>query len=70
MKGLEDVPNSEIRRVIDEWISSERDRQILKRRVIDGIHFEPLAEEFGLSVRQTKYIVGKGRLIIARNLRR
>lgn len=45
--------------LIDEWIFSERDRAILKRRLLDGICFEPLAEEFGLSVRQTKSIVYK-----------
>lgn len=45
--------------LVDEWIFSERDRAILKRRLLDGICFEPLAEEFGLSVRQTKSIVYK-----------
>lgn len=45
--------------LIDEWIFSERDRAILKRRLLDGICFEPLAEEFELSVQQTKAIVYK-----------
>ena len=45
--------------VIDEYVHSERDRAILKRKFIDGIHYEPLAEEFKLSVRQTKHIVYK-----------
>lgn len=49
--------NSEIERLIDEYIHSERDRSILKRRLIDGICFEPLAEEFDLSVSQVKRIV-------------
>lgn len=51
--------NSQIEALIDEHIHSERDRKILKRRFIDGICFEPLAEEFGLSVVQTKNIVYK-----------
>lgn len=42
--------NSQISAVIDEHIHSERDRAILKRRLIDGICFEPLAEEFDMSV--------------------
>lgn len=54
-----DYKNSEISALIDEYIHSERDRAILKRRFIDGICFEPLAEEFRLSVRQTKNIVYK-----------
>ena len=45
--------------LIDGWIFNERDRAILKRRLLDGICFEPLAEEFELSVRQTKNIIYK-----------
>ena len=45
--------------LINEWIFSERDRAILKRRLLDGICFEDLAEEFYLSVQQTKTIVYK-----------
>lgn len=51
--------NSQIEALINEHIHSERDRKILKRRFIDGICFEPLAEEFDLSVRQVKNIVYK-----------
>ena len=43
--------------LINEWIFNERDRAIIKRRLLDGICFEPLAEEFNLSVQQTKHIV-------------
>ena len=52
-----DIPRSEWEKLIDEWIFSERDRAILKRRLLDGICYEPLAEEFNLSVQQTKHIV-------------
>lgn len=50
---------SQLEALIDEWIHSERDRKIIKRRLLDGILYEPLAEEFGLSVRQVKNIVYK-----------
>lgn len=50
---------SEMEHIIDEWIFNERNREILKRRLLDGVCFEPLAEEFNLSVRQTKNIVYK-----------
>lgn len=56
--------NTEIRMAIDEYIHSERDRNILKRRMIDGICYEPLAEEFCLSVPQIKRIIYKGQEII------
>ena len=49
--------NSRIREIISEWIHSERDRRLLERRLIDGVTFERLAEEFDMSVRQTKSIV-------------
>lgn len=51
--------NSQMRMLIDEYIHSERNRAILKRRLIDGVCFEKLAEEFDLSVRQTKSIIYK-----------
>lgn len=57
-----DLSRTEIENLIDEWIvgrNAERDRAILKRRLIDGITYDRLAEEFDLSVRQTKNIVYK-----------
>lgn len=59
MKREFDMPRSEISALIDEWILNERDRNILKRRLLDGICYEPLAEEFGLSVTQIKRILQK-----------
>lgn len=56
---LDNISNSEIEHLIDEWIHSERDRKILKRRLIDGICYEPLAWEFDMSVRQMKTIVSR-----------
>ena len=53
---------SDISIAADELIvgrNAERNRNIFKRHYVDGICFEPLAEEFGLSVRQVKHIVYK-----------
>lgn len=36
-----------------------RNRDILRRRLLDGVIYEKLAEEFELSVRQVKNIVYK-----------
>lgn len=60
--------NSQIREIIGEHIHSERDRKILERRLIDGITFEKLAEEFDLSVRRTKTVVYKGQEKIFRHI--
>lgn len=51
--------NARISMLIDDYCHSERNRALLKRRLIDGIGFERLAEEFDLSVRQTKNIIYK-----------
>lgn len=59
-----DISRSECEHLIDEWIFNERDRAILKRRWLDGVCYEPLAEEFDLSVRQVKNIVKKGEKIL------
>lgn len=54
---------TEVEHLIDEWIigrNAERNRKILKRRLLDGITYEKLAEEFDMSVRQIKTIVYRG----------
>lgn len=51
--------NSEITRVINEYIHNERNRKLLIRRFVDGITLEALAEEFDLSVKQVKNIIYK-----------
>lgn len=52
-----DYTNSQIKQLIEEHIHSERDRRILYRRLVDGVCYEPLAEEFQLSVTQVKRII-------------
>ena len=54
--------NDEIRAVIDNYVrgrNAERNRQLLKRRLIDGVTLERLAEEFDMSVTQVKDIIKK-----------
>ena len=60
--------NSQILKAIGEHIHSDRDRSILARRLIDGITYERLAEEFGMSVRQIKNIVYKNEGILFRKI--
>lgn len=54
-----DYSRSEIETAIDEWILNEKYRAIMKRRLIDGITYERLAEEFDMSTSQIKRIVYK-----------
>lgn len=66
---FENYSRSTVSAAIDEWIFNERDRAILKRRLLDGICYEPLAEEFGLSVDRIKQIVYKSQDRLFRHLR-
>ena len=56
---FDELSRSQIAYLIDEWIFNERDRAVLKRRLLDGIKYAALSEEFELSVRRTKSIVYK-----------
>ena len=40
--------------IIDRYVHSDLDRRIIKRRLIDGVRLEPLAEEFGYSSRHMR----------------
>ena len=51
------LPRDYWENLIDQWIFNERDRKMLKRRLLDGIKYEDLAEEFDMSVRQVKKII-------------
>lgn len=52
---------NEIESLIDLWVvginHAERNRQVMKRRYIDGITYEKLGEEFSLTDWQVKNIV-------------
>lgn len=72
MKDLSVYSKDDLERAIDQWVichkHAERNRYILKRHMLDGICYEPLAEEVGLSVRQVKNIVYKTQEQLFRHL--
>lgn len=59
MDRFNNISNTHLAAIIEEWIKSERDRNIMKRRLIDGITIERLAEEFDLSVTQMNRLLSK-----------
>ena len=61
---MKDLSRSEIEELIDAWVFKKRNREILKRRLLDGITYERIAEEFGMSTRQIKNIVYRSETII------
>jgi DNA-directed RNA polymerase specialized sigma subunit len=51
---------SEWEHIIDEHIFNERNRKILKRKLLDDVTFERIAEEMEMSVRGVQYVVKDG----------
>lgn len=49
--------NIGILEIINEYVHSERDRYILKRKLVDGISYKNLANEVDMSERGLRYIV-------------
>ena len=62
MKKMElyNLSRSDWENLIDEWIFNEREREMLKRRLLDGLTFEQLAEEFNYSDKNIQRIIYKG----------
>ena len=52
-----DVSNDELASLIDKWVKGDRNRAILKRRLIDLRTYDELSAEFFLSNRQLIRIV-------------
>lgn len=65
---MKEYTNSQISALIDEHIHNKRDREILKRRLVDGICYEPIAEEFDLSTQRVKAIIYKAQQKLIRYL--
>ena len=61
---LQTLSSQEMEFLIDSYIHNEIHRKILKRRMLDHVKFEKLAEEFHYSVRQIKRIVYKNQDIL------
>lgn len=56
--------NSEIAAIIAERIHSERDRRIMKMRLVDGLTYERIAELVEMSAIQIKRIVKRYAMMI------
>ena len=70
---MNEVENSsydryEIENLIDRWIFDEKDRKILKRKFLDNAPLEKIAEEVGLSDRQTKRRFNKAKLQLFKHI--
>ena len=59
MQHYIELTNSEIAEIISEHIHSERDRYIMKMKLIDGYTYEKIAEIVDMSPRYVRSIVKK-----------
>ena len=57
--GKFDLSKHQVLDLIDAYIFNERNRQIVIRRLIDGVGYEDLAEEYSLSRNQVTAICYK-----------
>lgn len=63
-----ELSRSEYEHIIDEYVFNEKARAIIKRRMLDGITYDKLSEEFDMSVRQIQNIVYKTEQIIIKHV--
>ena len=59
-----ELPNSEIEHRISERIHSERDRRIMRMRLVDGYTYEAIAETVEMSPRYIRALVKRLNAII------
>lgn len=59
MQHYVELTNSELAEMIGEHIHSERDRQIMRMKLIDGLTYEKIAENVQMSPRYIRSLVKK-----------
>lgn len=70
-KLVKGYSRSQINEAIDEWIigrNALRNREILKRKLIDGVPYMDLADEYDLSLKRVKTIVRENTKIIVQHM--
>ena len=59
MQHYVELTNSELAEIIGENIHSERNRQIMRMKLIDGLTYEKIAEIYEMSPRYVRSLVRK-----------
>lgn len=65
---IKNTPISKIDHAISEYIHDARNREIARRKIIEGEPYEPLSEAYSLTPGQVKNIIRKARRIIFEHL--
>ena len=66
-----DISRDEVERLIDQWIigrNGERNRKIMRLRLIDGLTFEQIAERMDMSVRGVVKIIYRDLDLLSRHV--
>lgn len=58
-KYFDNLPNSQIHHLIDEYIHSKRDREIMEYTLIDGQTAEWIAEKYDMNTRTIQHIIAR-----------
>lgn len=67
-RDFDDIPNSVINHIIDEYVHSERDRHIMKRYLCDEISMFEIADELDISFKTVQRAVTKNETTIFRHI--
>lgn len=70
-KLVKGYSRTQLTEAIEEWIvgrNALRNREIITKKLVDGITYMALAEEYDLSLKRVKTIVRKGAEIIVEHL--
>lgn len=68
--AIQGISKDELFFVIDQYIHSERDRALMKRRLHDRVSIEALSEEFAMSPRRCFELVKANRTLIIGHLQK
>lgn len=63
----EDYSNQRVCEVIDDYIHSARDREIILANLVDGVSYDELAGQYSLAYESIKDIMRKGRAALDRH---
>ena len=65
---IDRCPASVLESIISEYIHDARNREIIKRKLLQGVAYEPLSEAYGITPRQCFNIVKAGKQVIVDHL--
>lgn len=63
-----DISNDDIDRVITLWVKGERNREIMRDRLINTMTYEKIAEKYELSVRYVKTLIYRQEEVIFKHI--